>query len=83
MQQIEACHNIVGIPREWTIDLTGQTCPSKRAFLWKSKRIFFVTPQVLKKDILSGHSFNNVIKKDLFPIHETEQETECIITMQD
>ncbi|XP_019099377.1 PREDICTED: ATP-dependent DNA helicase mph1-like [Camelina sativa] len=54
MQQIEACHNIVGIPQEWTIDLTGQTCPSKRAFLWKSKRVFFVTPQVLEKDIQSG-----------------------------
>ncbi|XP_058088420.1 DEAD-box ATP-dependent RNA helicase FANCM isoform X2 [Magnolia sinica] len=25
MQQIEACHNIVGIPQEWTIDMTG-TC---------------------------------------------------------
>ncbi|KAJ6764055.1 FANCONI ANEMIA GROUP M PROTEIN [Salix purpurea] len=24
MQQIEACHNIVGIPQEWTIDMTGQ-----------------------------------------------------------
>ncbi|CAA7016427.1 unnamed protein product [Microthlaspi erraticum] len=31
MQQIEACHKIVGIWQEWTIDLTGQTCPSKRA----------------------------------------------------
>ncbi|KAG6578303.1 DEAD-box ATP-dependent RNA helicase FANCM, partial [Cucurbita argyrosperma subsp. sororia] len=25
LQQIEACHNIVGIPQEWTIDMTG-TC---------------------------------------------------------
>ncbi|KAJ6877881.1 DEAD-box ATP-dependent RNA helicase FANCM-like isoform X1 [Populus alba x Populus x berolinensis] len=24
MQQIEACHNIVGTPQEWTIDMTGQ-----------------------------------------------------------
>ncbi|MED6106841.1 hypothetical protein PIB30_008228 [Stylosanthes scabra] len=23
MQQIEACHNIVGIPQKWTIDMTG------------------------------------------------------------
>ncbi|KVH88388.1 DNA/RNA helicase, DEAD/DEAH box type, N-terminal [Cynara cardunculus var. scolymus] len=54
MQQIEACHNIVGIPQEWTVDMTGQTTPAKRADLWKAKRIFFVTPQVLEKDIQSG-----------------------------
>ncbi|CAL5333513.1 unnamed protein product [Camellia sinensis] len=54
MQQIEACHNIVGIPQEWTIDLTGQTSPTRRACLWKDKRVFFVTPQVLEKDIQSG-----------------------------
>ncbi|KAL6318094.1 hypothetical protein AAG906_035239 [Vitis piasezkii] len=54
MQQIEACHNIVGIPQEWTIDMTGQTSPTRRAGLWKAKRVFFVTPQVLEKDIQSG-----------------------------
>ncbi|KAI5567582.1 hypothetical protein BDE02_13G100400 [Populus trichocarpa] len=54
MQQIEACHNIVGIPQEWTIDMTGQVCPTKRACFWKTKRVFFVTPQVLEKDIQSG-----------------------------
>ncbi|XP_020536105.1 DEAD-box ATP-dependent RNA helicase FANCM isoform X2 [Jatropha curcas] len=54
MQQIEACHNIVGIPQEWTIDMTGQLSPTKRACFWKTKRVFFVTPQVLEKDIQSG-----------------------------
>ncbi|XP_058189885.1 DEAD-box ATP-dependent RNA helicase FANCM isoform X2 [Rhododendron vialii] len=54
LQQIEACHNIVGIPQEWTIDLTGQTSPTKRACFWKVKRVFFVTPQVLERDIQSG-----------------------------
>ncbi|GFP81410.1 fanconi anemia group m protein homolog [Phtheirospermum japonicum] len=54
LQQIEACHNIVGIPQEWTIDLTGQTNPTKRADLWKDRRVFFVTPQVFEKDIHSG-----------------------------
>ncbi|KAL2231862.1 UNVERIFIED_CONTAM: DEAD-box ATP-dependent RNA helicase FANCM [Sesamum indicum] len=54
MQQIEACHKIVGIPQEWTIDLTGQTNPTRRADFWKNKRVFFVTPQVLEKDIQSG-----------------------------
>lgn len=54
LQQIEACHNIGGIPQEWAIDLTGQTSPTRRAYHWKSKRVFFVTPQVLEKDIYSG-----------------------------
>ncbi|PWA45681.1 DEAD/DEAH box RNA helicase family protein [Artemisia annua] len=54
LQQIEACHNIVGISQEWTVDLTGQTCPTKRVKLWQEKRIFFVTPQVLEKDIQTG-----------------------------
>ncbi|KAK4256250.1 hypothetical protein QN277_009138 [Acacia crassicarpa] len=54
MQQIEACHNIVGIPQEWTIDMTGQLSPAKRACFWKTKRVFFVTPQVLEKDIHAG-----------------------------
>ncbi|XP_073275949.1 DEAD-box ATP-dependent RNA helicase FANCM isoform X2 [Primulina huaijiensis] len=54
IQQIEACHKIVGIPQEWTIDMTGQTSPATRANLWRDKRVFFVTPQVLEKDIQSG-----------------------------
>lgn len=54
MQQIEACHNIVGIPQEWTIDMTGQMNPAQRSGFWHSKRVFFVTPQVLEKDIQSG-----------------------------
>uniref|UniRef100_J3N6H0 Fanconi anemia group M protein n=1 Tax=Oryza brachyantha TaxID=4533 RepID=J3N6H0_ORYBR len=53
-QQIEACHNTVGIPQEWTIDLKGNLSPSKRSCFWKSKRVFFVTPQVLQNDIQSG-----------------------------
>ncbi|XP_047983326.1 DEAD-box ATP-dependent RNA helicase FANCM-like [Salvia hispanica] len=52
MQQIEACHKIVGIPQEWTIDLTGGML--RRAEFWKCKRVFFVSPQVLEKDIQSG-----------------------------
>nr|XP_017237619.1 PREDICTED: Fanconi anemia group M protein homolog isoform X2 [Daucus carota subsp. sativus] len=53
-QQIEACHNIVGIPQEWTIDLTGEISPIKRVSFWETKRVFFVTPQVLERDIESG-----------------------------
>ncbi|KAG0529043.1 hypothetical protein BDA96_05G064400 [Sorghum bicolor] len=54
-QQIEACHNTVGIPQEWIIDMIGDRCPSTtRSVHWKSKRVFFVTPQVLHNDIQSG-----------------------------
>ncbi|KAK8542499.1 hypothetical protein V6N12_015095 [Hibiscus sabdariffa] len=61
MQQIEACHNIVGISQEWTIDMTGQIGPTKRAIFWKTKRVFFVTPQVLEKDIESGTCLSKYI----------------------
>ncbi|KAJ8774205.1 hypothetical protein K2173_009636 [Erythroxylum novogranatense] len=54
MQQIEACHNVVGIPQKWTIDMTGHLSPLRRACFWKTKRVFFVTPQVLEKDIQAG-----------------------------
>ncbi|CAO2148005.1 unnamed protein product [Urochloa humidicola] len=53
-QQIEACHNMVGIPQEWTIDLRGDRNPSSRSIHWKSKRVFFVTPQILQNDVKSG-----------------------------
>ncbi|CAL4989159.1 unnamed protein product [Urochloa decumbens] len=53
-QQIKACHNMVGIPQEWTIDLRGDRNPSRRSIHWKSKRVFFVTPQILQNDIKSG-----------------------------
>lgn len=34
--------------------MTGLINPAKRACFWRSKRVFFVTPQVLEKDIQSG-----------------------------
>lgn len=40
--------------QEWTIDLTGEMSPIKRLSFWEAKRVFFVTPQVLEKDIESG-----------------------------
>lgn len=41
--------------QEWTIDMTGQISPTRRACFWKTKRVFFVTPQVLEKDIQAGN----------------------------
>ena len=41
--------------------MTGQISPTKRAGFWKTKRVFFVTPQVLEKDIQSGESLNHTL----------------------
>ena len=50
-QQVEACFNIVGIPRSATAMLTGSTPPGIRAEEWQSKRIFFMTPQTIVNDL--------------------------------
>jgi ERCC4-related helicase len=34
--------------------MKGDLSPEKRSSYWKSKRVFFVTPQVLENDIQSG-----------------------------
>lgn len=60
-QQIEACYNIVKIPKEDTIEITGKTSKAKRSGLWKDKRVFFCTPQSVQSDILSEPDF---------PIHD-------------
>ncbi|KAI1976551.1 3'-5' DNA helicase [Ophidiomyces ophidiicola] len=53
-QQVEACFNIVGIPRSQTTLLTGNTPPGVRAEEWKSKRVFFMTPQTIMNDLKTG-----------------------------
>ncbi len=55
-QQIEACFNLVGIPREDIGELTGTTSPELRLEQLKKKRCLFMTPQVLVND-LKKHSF--------------------------
>ena len=53
-QQVEACFNITGIPRSVTTMLTGNTAPGIRAEEWKSKRVFFMTPQTILNDLKVG-----------------------------
>ncbi|EZF34087.1 hypothetical protein H101_02371 [Trichophyton interdigitale H6] len=53
-QQVDACFNIVGIPRSQTTMLTGNVPPGLRATEWESKRVFFMTPQTLINDLKSG-----------------------------
>ena len=46
--------DIVTYIQECTIDLIGKKNPSSRSILWKSKRVFFLTPQILQNDMKSG-----------------------------
>ncbi|WQF78166.1 Putative helicase, P-loop containing nucleoside triphosphate hydrolase [Colletotrichum destructivum] len=55
-QQVDACFNIVGIPRSDTTLLTGDTAPALRVDEWSSKRVFFMTPQTLQNDISHGYA---------------------------
>ncbi|MCJ1354633.1 MAG: 3'-5' DNA helicase [Icmadophila ericetorum] len=53
-QQVDACFHIAGIPRSETTMLTGNVIPALRAEEWRTKRVFFMTPQTLDKDLKSG-----------------------------
>ena len=53
-QQVDACFNIAGIPRSETTLLTGSTPPGIRAEEWKTKRVFFMTPQTIVNDLKHG-----------------------------
>ncbi|KXH33129.1 type III restriction enzyme [Colletotrichum salicis] len=55
-QQVDACFNIVGIPRSETTLLTGDSAPTLRVDEWASKRVFFMTPQTLQNDISHGYA---------------------------
>nr|XP_057947444.1 Fanconi anemia group M protein [Doryrhamphus excisus]XP_057947446.1 Fanconi anemia group M protein [Doryrhamphus excisus] len=50
-QQIEACYKVMGIPQAHMAELTGSTAANKRQEVWRSKRVFFLTPQVMMNDL--------------------------------
>ena len=50
-QQIQACHDVVGIKEEETAELNGQVRPNKRQALWQEKRVFYCTPQTVEQDL--------------------------------
>ena len=52
-QQMAACKSI-GINEGLMVELTGSTAPFQRQALWKGKRVFFLTPQIMENDILKG-----------------------------
>mmetsp|Transcript_33082 Transcript_33082/g.129991 ORF Transcript_33082/g.129991 Transcript_33082/m.129991 type:complete len:317 (-) Transcript_33082:347-1297(-) len=53
-QQIQACYDITGLPSDQKIEMTGATIQKKRRALWRKKRVFFLTPQVVTNDLLRG-----------------------------
>ncbi|PKS07923.1 hypothetical protein jhhlp_006533 [Lomentospora prolificans] len=55
-QQVDACFNLVGIPRSETTLLTGEISPGLRVEEWQSKRVFFMTPQTLQNDLSAGYA---------------------------
>ena len=52
-QQISACYSVMGIPEKDTAYLEGGVSPDRREVLWKTKRVFFSTPQTIVNDIES------------------------------
>ena len=53
-QQVDACFRVAGIPRSSTVMLTGGISPGHRAEEWRSKRVFFMTPQTIINDLKTG-----------------------------
>ncbi|XP_076442631.1 Fanconi anemia group M protein-like [Babylonia areolata] len=61
-QQIEACYNIMGIPRQDTAEMTGSMNPTERQKAWRDRRVFFLTPQVMTNDLSRGTCIAEAIK---------------------
>uniref|UniRef100_A0A3B4A7V3 Helicase ATP-binding domain-containing protein n=1 Tax=Periophthalmus magnuspinnatus TaxID=409849 RepID=A0A3B4A7V3_9GOBI len=49
-QQIEACYKVMGIPQAHMAELTS-TAAKQRQEVWRAKRVFFLTPQVMVNDL--------------------------------
>lgn len=53
-QQIQACHEVTGIPSDDTSEMTGAMQPEQRKKFWRDKRVFYLTPQVMMNDLQRG-----------------------------
>ncbi|XP_033044023.1 Fanconi anemia group M protein isoform X4 [Trachypithecus francoisi] len=53
-QQIEACYQVMGIPQPHMAEMTGSTQAFTRKEIWCSKRVLFLTPQVMVNDLSRG-----------------------------
>ncbi|KAF5368364.1 hypothetical protein D9758_002380 [Tetrapyrgos nigripes] len=54
-QQVEACHKSCGIPGSDAIVLTGDITRTTRTRFWQEKRVFYMTPQTFRNDLVSGN----------------------------
>ncbi|XP_055880502.1 Fanconi anemia group M protein homolog isoform X3 [Biomphalaria glabrata] len=61
-QQMNACYEIMGIPTDDTIELTGSVAPPIRHKAWKEKRVVFLTPHVMINDLCRGTCLADSIK---------------------
>ena len=55
-QQVAACLSIAGLPRSRSTLLTGETSPALREEEWRTRRLFFMTPQTLQNDLSKGYA---------------------------
>ncbi|KAM5235479.1 Fanconi anemia group M protein [Ctenodactylus gundi] len=53
-QQIEACYRLMGIPQSHMAEMTGSTQALTRKEIWYTKRVLFLTPQVMVNDLTRG-----------------------------
>jgi ERCC4-related helicase len=53
-QHIDTFDDFIDVDREEMYVMTGDTRPDKRYELWKEKRIFFATPQVVENDLIAN-----------------------------
>lgn len=53
-QHMDTFDDFIDLDREDMYVMTGDTRPDKRYDLWKEKRIFFATPQVVENDLIAN-----------------------------
>ncbi|KFO29748.1 Fanconi anemia group M protein [Fukomys damarensis] len=53
-QQIEACYQVMGITQTHMAEMTGSTQAFTRKEIWLSKRVLFLTPQIMINDLTRG-----------------------------
>ncbi|XP_029340595.1 Fanconi anemia group M protein isoform X2 [Mus caroli] len=53
-QQMEACFHVMGIPQSHMAEMTGSTQAVTRKEIWSSRRVLFLTPQVMVNDLTRG-----------------------------
>ncbi|KAF4798329.1 Fanconi anemia complementation group M [Turdus rufiventris] len=53
-QQMEACGRVMGIPCRDMAEMTGGTQALGRQELWNTRRVFFLTPQIMVNDLSRG-----------------------------